>query len=420
MTSADPEQAISLLELNRRVIRSLTAAPGLTNVWVTGETSDFRVAGGHCYMELIQKDDNGQPLAKCRAVIWSSTYTGLSRAFTEATGTALKSDIKIMVRASVNYHAYYGMSLVISDINPDYTVGDLVRKRNAILTRLRNEGIIDLNRSLPWTPTPQRIAIISASGAAGYGDFVSHLHLNPMRLRFETTLFQAAMQGEHTVHAVIGALNTIMERVDDFDCVVIIRGGGAVADLASFDDYELACNVAQFPLPVIVGIGHERDNTVLDFVANTRVKTPTAAAEALLSRLGTAYASISTLGQNILSTVRDSVAGRRQQLAYIHGLLPALTLNVVERNRRHVDTHASEAITSAATTALRMRRQRLDALAELLDTLSPEATLRRGYSITRINGHALTDSSAIPKGAVLTTTFAKGPDIESVYNAGDD
>lgn len=307
-------EAISLLELNRRVGHALAVAPGLVNVWVTGETSDLRVAGGHCYMELIQKDDNGAPLAKCRAVVWASTYAALSRKFAEATGANLRSDIKIMVRASVSFHAYYGLSLVINDINPEFTVGDLARKRNAIVARLRAEGVLDLNRSLPWSTTPQRIAVISAAGAAGYGDFVKHLHLNPARLRFETTLFAAAMQGDRTVPAVIGALDAIMERIDDFDCVVIIRGGGAVTDLASFDDYDLACNVAQFPLPVIVGIGHERDITVLDFVANTRVKTPTAAAEVLLGRLGAAYDAVADAGRDIMSMVKDSLAGRRQQL----------------------------------------------------------------------------------------------------------
>ncbi len=407
----DSAEAVSLLELNRRISRALAAAPGLVNVWVTGETSDLRVAGGHCYMELIQKDDNGTPVAKCRAVVWASTFAVLAPKFAEATGTNLRSDIKIMVRVSVNYHAYYGFTLVVSDINPDYTVGDLARKRNAIVARLKAEGVLDLNRSLSWCDTPQRVAVISAAGAAGYGDFVKHLHLNPLHLRFETTLFQAAMQGEHTVPAVLGALDAIMERVDNFDCVVIIRGGGAVADLASFDDYDLACNVAQFPLPVIVGIGHERDITVLDYVANTRVKTPTAAAEVLLDRLGAAYNAVVTAGREIMLMVKDALAGRRQQLAYIQGALPSLALNVVERNRRHVDGRAAETIATAATNVLRMRRQRLDALAELLDSISPEATLRRGYSITRLNGIAVTDSSVIPAGAKLTTSFAKGPDL---------
>ena len=420
MAGADNTQAITLVELNRRVTRSLSATPGLSNVWVTGETSDLRVSGGHCYMELIQKDDSGAHVAKCRAVIWASTFAVLSHAFSEATGTSLKSDMKIMARVSVNYHAYYGMSLVISDINPEYTVGDLARKRNAIIAQLKKEGVFDLNRSIPWTQTPQRIAIISARGAAGYGDFVNHLHNNPMRLRFESTLFQATMQGENTVPAVIGALNAIMEYIDRFDCVVIIRGGGAVADLASFDDYELAFNVAQFPLPVIVGIGHERDITVLDYVANTRVKTPTAAAEALINRLGSAYAHLCSVGQTILATVKDSISGRRQQLAYIHGLLPALALNVIERNRRRVDIHAAEAISSAATVSLRIHRQRLEALSELLESISPEATLRRGYSITRLNGHAVTDSATIPHGAILSVTFAKGPEIKLTYNISEE
>jgi len=386
-------EAVTLLDLSRRISRAITAAPGLTGVWVTGETSDLRVVGGHCYMELIQKDEDGTPLAKARAVVWAKTYNFLARKFELATGCALRSDMKILVCVNVNFHPVYGFSLVINDIDPDYTVGDLARRRNAIIRRLREEGVYDLNRELPWADVPCRVAVISARGAAGYGDFVKHLHDNPMRLRFETTLFEAAMQGERTAPSVIAALDAIMARVDDFDCVVIIRGGGAVADLAWFDDYELALNVASFSLPIIVGIGHERDVSVLDYVANTRVKTPTAAAEVLLRRVGDAYAAIVNVGQAILNTVNTNIGAQKQQLAYYHGLLPALAQNVIDRGK-----------------------QRFQAMTELLEALSPESTLRRGYSITRIAGRALTDSSGIAPGSIIETQLATGTPVISVVS----
>ncbi len=408
-------RAISLEELTQRVSRAVNSAPGLSAVWVTAETSDVRTSGGHCYMELIQKNENtGAPVAKSRAVIWASTFARLGGAFAAATGSSLRSDMKIMAKVTVNYHAVYGLTLVITDIDPDYTLGDLARRRSAIIAQLQADGVYDLNQGLPWSPTPMRVAVVSARGAAGYGDFMKHLALNPYRLRFSTTLFEATMQGERTPPSIIAALERIMERVDDFDCVVIIRGGGAVSDLASFDDYELAYNVAQFPLPVVVGIGHERDTTVLDYVANSRVKTPTAAAELLIGRMAEALGAVTSLGRAIESTVRGLVAGQRQQLAYYTGTLPVLARAVIERNRRLTGPQMSEMLRTAVQTQLARRADRLKAAGELLEALSPEATLRRGYSITRWQGKAVTDASVLPEGAELITTFAKGKAVKSV------
>ena len=402
-------RAIPLAELCRRIGYAVNSAPSLSDVWVTAETSDVRTSGSHCYMELIQKDEaGGTPLAKCRAVIWASAFARLGAAFYAATGSRLRSDMKIMARVTANYHTVYGLTLVISDIDPAYTVGDLARRRMEIIARLQDDGVYDLNRELEWSPTPCRVAVVSAAGAAGYGDFVKHLHLNPFRLRFDTTLFPATLQGERTPASVIAALEAIMERVDDFDCVVIIRGGGAVSDLASFDDYELAFNVAQFPLPVIVGIGHDRDTTVLDYVANTRVKTPTAAAEILIGRMADALQSVRDLGRDILDTVSARLDGQHRQLAYYQGTLPAIVRSVIERNRRRTGAEVAASLTATVRSHLARRTDRLTALGEMLDMLSPEATLRRGYSITRHDGHAVTDASSLPTGALLTTTFAKG------------
>lgn len=410
-------QSITLLELNRRVTSAIAVTPGLQGVWITAETSDLRSSGGHCYMELVQKDERtGTPLAKSRAVMWASAYQRLGAMFYAATGTRLRSDMKIMARVNANYHPVYGMSLVITDINPDYTVGDLARRRNEIIARLRAEGVFDMNRNLPWPQLPVRVAIVSARGAAGYGDFMKHLHGNPLRLRFHTELFEATMQGERTVPSVVAALEAIAARDGDFDCVVLIRGGGAVSDLASFDDYTLASNVAQFPLPVIVGIGHERDVTVLDYVANTRVKTPTAAAEALIGMASNAYERLRATGDAILTLVKDRIAGQRQQLAYYQGSIPALARSIVERNRQRLGPEIPAAITAAVRSTFARANERLGALGVLLDTLSPEATLRRGYTITRVDGHAVTAADPLDPGTVITTTFAGGRISKSTIN----
>lgn len=410
-------QSITLLELNRRVTSAIAVTPGLQGVWITAETSDLRSSGGHCYMELVQKDERtGTPLAKSRAVMWASSYQRLGAMFYAATGTRLRSDMKIMARVNANYHPVYGMSLVITDINPDYTVGDLARRRNEIIARLRAEGVFDMNRNLPWPQLPVRVAIVSARGAAGYGDFMKHLHGNPLRLRFHTELFEATMQGERTVPSVVAALEAIAARDGDFDCVVLIRGGGAVSDLASFDDYTLASNVAQFPLPVIVGIGHERDVTVLDYVANTRVKTPTAAAEALIGMASNAYERLRATGDAILTLVKDRIAGQRQQLAYYQGSIPALARSIVERNRQRLGPEIPAAITAAVRSTFARANERLAALGVLLDTLSPEATLRRGYTITRVDGHAVTAADPLDPGTVITTTFAGGRTSKSTIN----
>lgn len=412
MTETD---AISLSELNMRVASAINRSAGLREVWITAETSDVRTSGGHCYMELLQKDPaTGAPQAKARAAIWASNFFRINSVFRAVTGSPLKSDMKIMARVSVSFHAVYGLSLVITDINPDYTAGDLVRRRNEILSRLQAEGVYDLNRNLPWAPSAWRVAVISARGAAGYGDFINQLYHNRRRLRFSTTLFEANLQGEKTAPSIINALERIMDRLDDYDCVVLIRGGGAVSDLSSFDDYDLAASVAQFPLPVIVGIGHERDVTVLDYVGAVRVKTPTAAAEYLIAHQSQAFDRLLDTGAEILRNVTDRLNGNRRQLDYWSGLIPALARNVVDRNKARIGRDVDTLISISARNAIASQKQRLDSAAALLETLSPEATLRRGFSITRLNGHAISDAAALSPGSTVETIFANGSAIMTV------
>lgn len=276
-------QALTLLQLQQR-IKGLLAVPQLRDVWITAELSDVRTSGGHCYMEMLQKDDQGRVVAKCRGAMWANVYGPLSRNFMRVTGHEFATGLKVMLRVTVGYHEVYGMSMVVNDVNPEFTMGDLLRRRRENILRLQREGILNANRELPIATPPLRIAVVSAAGAAGYGDFVNQIVNNPSRLAFKLKLFPAKLQGEGTPQSIINALSAIVAEEANWDCVVIIRGGGASSDLLAFEDYELAAAVAQFPLPVIIGIGHERDITLLDYVAYMRVKTPTAAAEWLIGR----------------------------------------------------------------------------------------------------------------------------------------
>lgn len=411
-------QAITLVELNNRIGDALASAPGLSQVWVVAETSDLRVSGGHCYMELIDKDpDSGQARARLRATVWASRFGRLNDKFRAATGRPLASDLKVMVCLGVSFHPLYGLSANIVDINPEYTLGDLLRRRREMVERLRREGILELNRSLEWPAVPNRVAVISAAGAAGYGDFINQLYTNRLNLRFTTRLFPAVMQGERAAGSIIEALGRIADAGDDaFDCVVIIRGGGATGDLAAFDNYDLAANIAMFHLPVIIGIGHERDITLLDYVANMRVKTPTAAAEWLIGRGADALESLRRIGGEILAAATAATAGARRRLDYMAGQLPLLARGIVDRARMNVGPHVDRELSTTVARLLARHNDRLGAMAALLDTLSPEATLRRGFSITLAGGHAVTEASSLAPGTVITTRLASGTVTSTVID----
>lgn len=423
-------QALTLSQLNRRVAEAIGMAP-LQNVWVVAELSDVRLSHGHCYMELMEKaPESGTVTARLRAVIWAGTYLRLSAEFHTATGQRLESGLKVMVCGTVSYHPAYGISFVISAINSSFTMGEAERRRREILQRLQTEGVTDMNRSLEWPDVPWRIAVISAPGAAGYGDFIHQLYTNDSHLRFRTKLFPALMQGDKTVPSVIAALDAINSECDSFDCVVIIRGGGATSELMAFDDYSLAMNVAQFPLPVIIGIGHERDITVLDYVANMRVKTPTAAAEWLIARGEAALEQLRTLASGITMRAADLIAGAKTHLAYLDSTLltaPAsalqrasarlqqATLQLGQTGARRITPQferlsaTARAIATAASTATSRAADRLEARKNLLDALSPAATLARGYSITATSdGHAVRSITEVKSGERVTTILADG------------
>lgn len=430
-------ESLSLTQLNRIVAATLST-PRLQSVWVRAELSDLRVNHGHCYMELMEKDEQtGAINARLRAVIWASTFPRLNTEFQASTGQRLKSGLKVLVCGSVNYHPAYGMSFVISDIDPSFTMGEAERRRREIIERLTAEGVIDLNRSLEWPDVALRIAIISAPGAAGYGDFINQLYNNPSRLRFTTRLFTAKMQGDQTAPMVINALDEIAANLDNYDCVVIIRGGGATSDLLAFDDYSLANNIAQFPLPVIIGIGHERDITVLDFVANMRVKTPTAAAEWLISHGEAALERIRRIGADIMMQSSDIISGAKTHLAYLDSALSTspqtalqkaksslqrATMMLAETGARRITPEmarikaSGQAIATAAVTLIHRANDRLDSRQSLIEALSPAATLSRGYSITTINGIAVRSATGLKPGDTVTTTVASGKFTSTVQH----
>lgn len=423
-----PDQSISLLELTRR-IAYLVQAPETQNVWVTAELQDVNARGGHCYMELLQKDEAGRQVARIRGCCWANIYGPLARRFYQTTGQQFASGLKVMLKVSASMHPVFGLSLVVLEVNPEYTLGDLVRRRMEIINRLQKEGVLEMNRQLQWPKVVQRIAVISAKGAAGYGDFLNQLYHNPMRLRFHTELFQATMQGTSAPASIIDALSRIADRQEEFDGVVIIRGGGATSDLQAYEDYDLAVAVAQFPLPIAIGIGHERDITVLDWVANTRLKTPTAVAEWLISRNENVLNALGVAGNKILQLVNDRLAGNKQQLAQAEALLPVAARGTLDRrNQRLRQAIASLAglpaakiqpalarldafpqrIADAIAARITFARGQINAQEHILKVLSPAATLARGYSITRIDGHAVSSVQTVPPGSILEITLSDG------------
>ena len=428
------ESAITLLEFNRRVNRLLHDV-SVQRCWVVAETSDVMLRN-HCYMELVQKNPvTGLTEAKARAIIWASRFAVLRNMFEAATGQAFGNGLKVMFEVSANFHEQFGYSLVITDINPTYTIGDMARQRMEIISRLRREGLIGLNKELDMPAVPQRIAVVSAGTAAGYGDFMEQLHGNASGLKFYTCLFPAVMQGVNTPASIISALNRIYENAELFDCVVIIRGGGATSELNAFDNYDLAANVAQFPLPVIVGIGHDRDTTVLDEVANVRVKTPTAAAEWLVGRAQSALDTLNAVSDMIADMASEMIASARQQLAYYTGTIPLVAENIVTRNKAMLQNYVSaiplrahlrietagkdlgawkERVAVAASQCVAREKMRLQALDKQVELLSPERVLRRGYSLTVANGHVVTDAAELAKGDILETRFASGRVVSEV------
>lgn len=426
-TSKSPN-TITLQEFNNRIKR-LLADPSVMNCWVVAETTDVRI-NQHCYLQLLEKNPKtGATVAKIKAIIWGSQFRFLNARFKQVTGRDIGNDMKIMVCLSVNYSPQYGLTVVINDINPEFTLGDMERQRQEILNRLTQEGIIGQNKTVPVPPVLQRIAIVSAAGAAGYGDFMKQLTDNKYGVCFYPCLFQATMQGVKTVPTVLAALDKVEQNQHLFDCVVIIRGGGGTEELNSFDNYDLARRVATFPLPVIVGIGHERDITVLDYVAGIRVKTPTAAAEHIILQAANALAHIGDLSNQVVSIARDYIARAKEQLSYYAGNVPILAQRIIDTNTlrlqnfiQNIPLHVQrriegenaqlarqkDAIKNAVAQVKMKETMRLEALGDKIELLSPRKVMARGYTLTTYEGKIMTDAAQLEAGKLVTIHFRDG------------
>ncbi len=443
---------ITLLELNSR-IRNVLKQNFSDTSWVVAEISEIKVnARGHCYLELIEKaPDSDQPAAKARATIWAYTFRILQPYFETTTGRPLSAGIKVRVEAEITFHEIYGLSLNIRDIDPAYTLGEMAMKRKEIIEQLRKEGILEMNKQLPFPVVPQRIAIISSETAAGYQDFLDQLLTHPAQYYFDWELFPAMMQGREAGDTIIAALEAIYAREKTFDLVVIIRGGGSQTDLSSFDNYRLAQHIAQFPLPVLTGIGHEKDETVADLVAYAGLKTPTAVAEFILDRM-TAYEeklhslasgislrsketlsachhTLKELGWQLKDHVRTRLVIENRKIEKIlrntayqsKALLHQETNNANQREvtlKRVSHQFISEwkqqllelrhSLQNITEREITHHHHQLEIHQEKHTYLNPENILKRGYSITRLQGKVLKESKKIREGDLLTTQLYKG------------
>ena len=388
------ENPLSLSRLNSMVRAAIEEQLPL-KYWVTGELSEVRATSvGHCYIELVERDEaTGEISAKARGTIWSRVYSLLRPYFLEQTGREFSVGLKVLLQVSVNFHELYGFSLDVCDIEPAYTIGDMARQRMLIVQRLTDEGVINLNKELPFPLLPKRVAVISSASAAGYGDFCDQLNGNLYGFTFRVQLFPAPMQGSKVEEGIISALNAIARDIDSWDVVVIIRGGGATSDLSCFDTYDLANNCAQFPLPVVTGIGHQRDDTLLDIVAHTRVKTPTAAAELLIHTMLVQAEKIENLRRAIPDTVSRRIADERRRVEMLVQNLP-LSVAMVLQQQRH----------------------KLDIWEQQLQASSPDRILAKGYTLTLCGGRIVRSAAELSAGDEVVTRFADGDVTSTVKN----
>lgn len=406
------QQHYSLLQLNQ-LVRDVLEDALPDEYWVEAELSECREHGGHCYMELIEKDEHSNtPVARASAKCWRHTWVMVKPYFERTTGQPLRAGMKVLLRVYAQFHEAYGFSWIVSDIDPTYTLGDMARKRQEIIRQLKEEGVFDMQRELHIPIFAKRIAIISAQNAAGYGDFCRQLEDNDYGFRFEVTLFPAIMQGEQVEASVVDALNKIYQRIGDFDVVCILRGGGATADLSGFDTLALAENVAQFPLPVITGIGHERDESILDMVANTRVKTPTAAAALLIDNLLRVLEQLDDASHRIVYAINQRLTNQKTRIATLTTLIPTLALRLVSNQRHRIETTENR-LPIAIERRLTNQKHLLESISLKLQGFDPQLLLSRGYSITLHNGRAVRDPQQLKAGDEIETRVEKG-NIKSI------
>lgn len=363
----------------------LQALPG--SYWVTAEISRISMSGGHCYLNLVEKstDPRKEFAAKVPAHIWKNQYQNLAPYFEQTTGQSLSNGMQIKIKVCPELHPEYGFSLQVIDIDPNYTLGDLARQRQETLARLQADGIMEMNKELELPTLIQRIAVISSQGAAGYGDFEDQMKRNATLFAYSATLFEAIVQGSRASASILDALQKVMEREQEFDVVVIIRGGGATTDLQCFDDYALAAACAQFPLPVLTGIGHTRDISVLDMVAHTSLKTPTAVATFIIEHNNEQVVKLADLKQRLSVCMTNWQGLQQQNLVFLR-----------------------QQLQQALVQTLRRKKDELDLLEKQIKLYSPATLFQKGYTLTRINGQLVTSSKQVKAGDQLVTIFADG------------
>ena len=428
---------LSLVELNNLIKLALRECfPD--SYWVRAELSEVRTSGpGHCYVEFVEKESrSGHIIAKMRGNIWANTFRMIRPYFEEETGQPFTSGIKVMVKVNVDFHEVYGPSLTVLDIDPSYTVGDMMRQRLEIIKRLKEEGVFENNKALELPDLTQRIAVISSATAAGYGDFTNQLLHNGNGFVFYPKLFPALMQGNQSEASILSALSRIEKHQEHFDAVVIIRGGGAVSELNCFDNLAIARRCALFPLPVITGIGHERDESVLDMVAHTRMKTPTAVAEFLLSRmeeqqddlLSAQDFILNKAGQRILnetyrlqnlsyylsSSTQKHLQNEHLKLNRMESQLPLFTQNLLVHQQKLLPEMERQ-IAQAVNRRLENEQKKLHLAEQIVRLSSPETILKKGYSITLKEGKAVRSAEELAVGDTLMTLLADG-EITSIVS----
>lgn len=420
---------LSLFELNN-LVREVIATDLSMEYWVEAELSEVREVRGHCYMELVQKDMfSNTPVAKASAKCWKSKWMYVRPKFEQITGQYLHTGMKVMLKVYADFHEAYGFSWIVTDINPEYTLGDMAKKRMQIIEQLKQEGVFDLQKELEIPMFAQRVAVISSLNAAGFGDFTRQLTDNSYGFKFQVELFPAIMQGEGIERSVIAALDAINERLDEFDVVVIIRGGGATSDMSGFDTLALAENVANFPLPIITGIGHDRDESVLDMISHTKVKTPTAAAALLVEHLEVVWQMLIEAENELVTVAQHRIENEKQRLSHIAEKIPVLFSlvkthyeNVLDKLLMTISSMINEKVSSEKHNVqlmeekikplvdVRLQREKhhLMMLEQRVKALDPEILLKRGYSITLCKGKVVVDASMLKSGDEVETKVRKG------------
>lgn len=401
-------EVLTLFELNS-LVHEVIEDNFDEQYWVVGELSDVSTPafGGHFYGELVQKDEESDRIvARARITCWARNYNMIRLRFQKEAGETLRKGLQVKLLVEVNFHEQYGYSLNVVDIDSTFTLGDLAKRRREILQQLEKDGILHDNQSLPLPRLLKRIAVISSATAAGYGDFCHQLEENDYGFHFEVQLFPAVMQGEQVPESIIAALEEIREE-PPFDLVVIIRGGGASSDLSDFDSYELAACIALYPLPVLTGIGHERDETVLDYVAHTKVKTPTAAASFIIEHQAEEAALLDDLYQRITHSAKEQIQREKQRLEHQRAVLPLLFMGFYQKGENKL-VLLSQRLSSSAKQSLEREKHSLQLMQQRLNSLDPRLLLKRGYTITTCGGKLVRSIEGLAEGEVLTTQTEKG------------